>query len=348
MFFPKDARSAGGVRRVAADLLGSPVETARSVVGQGRNSRIYAVTAKGRRFALKVYPESRGGHDRLRAETEALRFMEEAGFRCVPRVIAIDTNHRAAVLTWLEGTAPVAPSAQDVDQAIDFLAAVHAARLETQAGRLGPAGEACLTGEELVRQVHHRLERLLGLNGEPLLHQYLKGSVLPMLPELEARALSWKGASGDSREELPYRCRTLSPSDFGFHNALRDASGRLTFIDFEYFGWDDPVKLVSDVLLHPGHDLDEETRRRLRAELSGLYGNDDPDFVGRLDAYHPMFALRWVLILLNEFLPDRWEQRREAGARDSWEAVKSRQLDRARLLSEQLRVLGGKTGVVGG
>ena len=43
----------------------------------------------------------------------------------------------------------------------------------------------------------------------------------------------------------------LSPSDFGFHNALVDERAGLTFLDFEYAGRDDPAKLVSDFFCQP-------------------------------------------------------------------------------------------------
>ena len=43
-------------------------------------------------------------------------------------------------------------------------------------------------------------------------------------------------------QELLEQYRTLSPSDFGFHNALRTPAGTMVFLDFEYFGWDDPAK----------------------------------------------------------------------------------------------------------
>ena len=42
--------------------------------------------------------------------------------------------------------------------------------------------------------------------------------------------------------------RTLSPSDFGFHNALKRSDGRIVFLDFEYFGWDDPAKMTAEEL----------------------------------------------------------------------------------------------------
>ena len=40
----------------------------------------------------------------------------------------------------------------------------------------------------------------------------------------------------------------------------------LTFVDFEYFGWDDPVKLTADMLLHPGTPVAAELRSRFQID----------------------------------------------------------------------------------
>jgi hypothetical protein len=43
------------------------------------------------------------------------------------------------------------------------------------------------------------------------------------------------------------------------------------------------------------------------------------------------------MILLNEFLPERWTDRVHAGARSDWETAKRRQLDRASEWVQSLR-----------
>ncbi len=129
--------------------------------------------------------------------------------------------------------------------------------------------------------------------------------------------------------------QTLCPSDFGFHNALRRPSGQLVFIDFDYFGWDDPVKLTADFILHPGMRLAETLKRRFAAAAIAVYC-DDPAFRTRLALLYPLFALRWCLILLNEFLPERWANRINAGGQPDWEMAKQRQLDRAREWAQSL------------
>jgi len=125
------------------------------------------------------------------------------------------------------------------------------------------------------------------------------------------------------------------PADFGFHNSLRQGDGSLAYIDFEYFGWDDPVKLTADILLHPGVPLSSAQQRRFREAAERLYG-EDASFAVRLEALLPLFCLRWILILLNEFLPERWQRRVLAGARESWAEAKARQLAKARDLFARL------------
>ena len=91
----------------------------------------------------------------------------------------------------------------------------------------------------------------------------------------------------------------LSPSDFGFHNALTGPAG-LGFLDFEYAGRDDPAKLVSDFFCQPEIPVPMRYHAGFIARLAqGLR----LDAAGRarcrilLDAYR----IKWTCIILNEF-----------------------------------------------
>ena len=59
--------------------------------------------------------------------------------------------------------------------------------------------------------------------------------------EVEATAT----ASGWLNKSLDKEQYCISPSDFGFHNALLKSNGDIKFIDFEYAGFDDPAKITS-------------------------------------------------------------------------------------------------------
>ena len=316
---------------LARDLLGGAIDAV-APIRHGRNSRVFRVTAGRGIYALKRYPApGEDLRDRLGTEVEALRLMERCGVGRVARVIAADPARRAVLLSWLDGTPVAAITDPDVDAAADFLGRLHALRRDP-AGRTyaRPASEACLSGREAETQIRRRLAALRALDGEPELARFLDGEYAPALDALMAGAMRTMAAAGlDFDTPLPQELQTLAPSDFGFHNALRRHDGTLVFVDFEYFGWDDPVKLVADVLHHPGLRLPPQQRARFRAAALAIYGADDPGFAARLAALEPLFGLRWVLILLNEFLPERWRARVAAGETEPWPHAKARQLARA-------------------
>ena len=315
---------------IASALLGTPIDAVEKVRSAGRNSRIHRVRRGDESFALKSYPSrSLDTRDRLRIELGALQLIADHGIRSVPRVVAADKKRGYTLLEWIDGDPVGEVSAGDIDEAVEFLAAVHALR-RAPAARWQPlAAEACLSAAEIVAQIERRLARLSSVAaGEPELAALLR-PVRPLFAEICAWAEEEYCRRGFAFERpLPEDARTLCPSDFGFHNALRHR-GRLAFVDFDYFGWDDPVKLTADFLLHPGMRLSEEHKRRFAAAMSEVYGAD-PDFSERLRLLYPLFGLRWCMILLNEFLPERWAHRLHAGAAAAdWAAAKARQLDRA-------------------
>jgi hypothetical protein len=320
---------------VAARLAGAPVE-AIDRVGGGRNSRVFKVETQNGSFALKQYPSpGEDRRDRLGVEAAALTWFEAQGFDVVPRLVAIDRDRNAALLTWIDGALVREVGPADIDQAADFLDRLHRLRGKSSIPATQRDTEACLSGAEVERQIRARVERLSQLPAEPELDQFIAGELAPVINELIGAARAATASKRSFEAELDQRNRSLVPSDFGFHNALRDGRGRLAFIDFEYFGWDDPVKLTADMLLHPGTPLAPDLRARFRNAAERLYA-DDADFAARLAAFLPLFGLRWVLILLNEFHPERWRNRVLAGATYDWDEAKQRQLAAARRMLQDL------------
>jgi hypothetical protein len=120
--------------------------------------------------------------------------------------------------------------------------------------------------------------------------------------------------------------RVLSPSDFGFHNALKDEAGKLWFFDFEYAGWDDPAKLLCDFFCQPQVPVSIEHADRFLETLQMAVG--DEDLPARYKMLLPLHAAKWACILLNEFLKPDAERRRFAGLQDRRVA----QLEKARAM----------------
>jgi len=96
--------------------------------------------------------------------------------------------------------------------------------------------------------------------------------------------------------------RCVSPSDFGFHNAIRTPQG-IKFFDFEFAGWDDPVKAVADFDLQPRVPMGSRTR-----VLSEALPQWNKGLAERYDVLFPILKLKWACIILSLLNPDRYAQ----------------------------------------
>jgi len=96
--------------------------------------------------------------------------------------------------------------------------------------------------------------------------------------------------------------RLISPSDFGFHNALKADDGRISFVDFEYAGWDTAGKLVGDAFNQVKVPLPMSAYAGFRDRIAALFARPR-DVARACDALLPVYGIKWVTILLNEFLP---------------------------------------------
>jgi hypothetical protein len=302
--------------------------------GGGKNNRVYKIRTARATYAMKCYGSAElDGRDRLGHEFDGLHFLKASGIgSALPAALAVDRGARCALYEWIDGVAVAHRDGDEIGEVLAFLTALHGVRGARGAETMPPATEAVLRLADLADQITLRLERLSPIaRSEPELETFLRDE---LGPETERRLAQLSGF--DVRSPLTPGYRTLSPSDFGFHNALRRADGSIAFIDFEYFGWDDPVKLVADFLWHPAMQLSEAERRRFRRGAEELY-RADPAFTARLQLCYPLYGIRWTLIILNEFLPELWERRGFAGGGGDWAAAKREQLRKARANLAALR-----------
>ena len=130
--------------------------------------------------------------------------------------------------------------------------------------------------------------------------------------------------------------RRLSPSDFGFHNALVGPDGRLVFLDFEYAGWDDPAKLIADFFCQPAVPAPLGECDRFVRTIGGEL-HDDGACARRLAVLWPVYQIKWVCIILNEFLPIGGARRRFARSGAEAAERKTMQLHKARHRLDALR-----------
>jgi hypothetical protein len=312
------------------------VNKAEIQTGRG-NSRVYKLTtSSSKNYILKVYPDLQSDkRPRLQTEYAACQELSNRAYP-VAKAIAFQEQLGWGIYEWVDGASIEKPNQAFLLSAAKF---VQRLALDSKANhafaQMESASEACLSGLEITKQIEKRLIKLKAV-GEPVLNAYIVNEFTPIF---ETAVDFSKTISGKSfNQQLHRSLQIASPSDFGSHNALVLACGSIIFIDFEYFGWDDPVKLVCDFYWHPGMNLSPQLRQQWLGSARAIFQND-VEFSKRLTAYLPLFGLRWCLIILNEFLKSEMSRRLHANPiqADAQSEICSQQLNKAKALLEEVK-----------
>ena len=324
-------------------LTNRPIEKLKKISGRG-NSRVYKITnSDGTCYALKYYPDQ-ASDKRLRLKTEfnALRLLHYHGITDIPKAIEKDNDLNLGLYEWIDGKIVFKPSVDDLSQAIDFVKGLYTLSQKIDENNINIASEGCLSVDELVNQIDNRLLKLEN-NSFQELSTFIETAFKPLWTEVKDKSLFYWSIE-DKENLLPVEKQTLSPSDFGFHNSLKRDDGSLTFLDFDYFGWDDPVKLTADFIWHPAMNLNKNLKDIWQKAMLKLF-NDDKSFEDRLNAAMPLYGLRWALIILNEFLPGFADRQKEAGESKSYDIKKARQiqLEKAHTYCEKVKTMVSQT-----
>ena len=297
------------VSSLASEIDSTSFQEIKWIGGRG-NSGIYKVKTNCNRVAaLKIYVQE-SKHNRLRSEYEGLRLLNDFGLTNIPRPIGSDRSLGVGLYDWIEGELVDSPTSGDIDQALFLVEQLYDVRLSNTWNLFQKASAATLSGQALEEQIGYRFKSLVTYgSGSSELLDYLHNELKPIIDEIvEWGRVSWP-LKQQYREELPLKSRTLSPSDFGFHNALRNETGKVIFIDWEYFGWDDPAKMTADFLLHPGMNLSDKMKSKWLLGAVRIFGYE---IMPRLRVMWPYLTLCWCLILLNEYRSDIWARRAAA------------------------------------
>jgi len=275
----------------------------------GKNNRVFEVAlADGSHCILKSYfSDPRDVRDRLGAEWAFLSYAWARGVRTVPEPLASDCAKRLGLYARLPGQKllPGRVQACHVEAALDFVLAVNAPPHDA-ARSLPQASEACFSIAAHIATVDRRVAQLGTLDPEaplkPEVERFVGGSLTPAWNRTRGRVEATAARLGlPLARDLDPADVIVSPSDFGFHNALADGSV-LGFLDFEYAGRDDPAKLVCDFFCQPEVPVPQGYfPRAVERIMSGLAlpALHRERFAMLLDLYR----IKWTCIILNHFLP---------------------------------------------
>lgn len=269
----------------------------------GVNSRVILVsTITGLKFVIKHYP-ARDGHNRLNNEVTALKFLKKINFTQRPDLIHSNKDLKLIIISYIEGEKVSKVTPNILSEFINFQKLLNNSKSHPFACKIGLATDACLSLKDLIDQVEHRFKQL----DNTIMKDISIKTKIDMLYNIflnEKNVLPKKlielNISYDHKIEKKYR--TLIVSDFGIHNLIKNKY--FYFIDFEYFGWDNPLTLISNFVLHPSMSFSVKKKSVIILKMFELF-EDIPDIKSKYKIYNNFFVLRWCCIILGILSPQK-------------------------------------------
>ena len=269
---------------------------------QGFNSGVYLVERAGEQWVLKLYGAKRIVTDPLRMQREVAmyRHVDQVGIECTPKLVAYDEGIQASLLSFAEGKTTLDQGAGDFwhTVAIDFLAALQTGTSATTLVGLLQGADSCQSVPDHLINVDRRIEGvdeyIFSAAGE-----FHHDQIVPTWHAVR----EWVSTHLVNKGRPTLVSQMVSPGDLGPHNSVVNQAGEIVFLDFEYGGWDDPVKFLCDLEFQPSNTFNETQIARWVQEVHSY--RYETTFYERYRCMRPVHAVKWASIALNPFRDGR-------------------------------------------
>ncbi len=276
---------------------------------KGRNSRVWKIFSNRVPLVVKEYGSSEDSILRLQREFSFLEYLEDIGIKNVPVPVTFNLENRIGIYSYLEGDELDVIEDSHIIQCAEFIHQINDKQNLKKAKGLNNASEAFFCITDHIDCVESRLKTLSLIKKESNIHKsaisFINEHLLPEFQNVRSIILNTFDAES-LQAKLSYEDRIISPSDFGFHNILVSSKG-LSFLDFEYSGWDDCAKTINDFWCQPERPISSSQHGIFLNELTSFFQIENLE--QRALTLKSLYKLKWCCILLNEFKKEVYDRR---------------------------------------
>lgn len=285
-------------------------------INAGTNNKLFCLTSANNKLLLKIYT-THDDRQRLTREFQACTFLHSRNITQVPKAYLKDEAHNYAVYSFETGITKTAAelSRSDLDAMVSFTVSLQAIPPENVSEKFLPAVMVCFSLQDYVENIDARLQKVkkhVREEGWPT----LVTRTIPQDYEETIHVLVENVLKEYRKDEIHRQIkdsdRRLSPVDFGPHNALFKENGEITYVDLEYFGWDDPNRWIGDFLNHDqlaGLSDEKKTYVLQQYKKASTLPKESLD---RLDVVIKLIAIEWLTIYLLSMTREKLEIRKFA------------------------------------
>lgn len=263
---------------------------------------------------LKHFPFKKTYPDRFSAECDLLTLANRLSPKNAPKLFKQDKSNRIMILEFINGepyNQKNLPTMKDIEGAVEFYKKINSDINMSRKTIRHFASDYFPSTFEHMNHVDQRIKNL----SDYQINDSLKNEVQYCLDLLEKhwrelKTFIFKEYSASTiSKKISMEDLQISPSDFGFHNALRTNTGPV-FFDFEFSGWDDPAKTIIDFFLQPSVPVSNIYFDRVREGFTLQSSNDK--IMDRIACLHLVLRTKWLCIILNVLNKNRRKEMEHA------------------------------------
>jgi len=310
---------------------------------KGGNNKTWKIKCSEHEYVLKEYfRHANDQRNRLEADFQFTSYAYGLTPESVPRPLVSDKALGMALYDFVEGKEFSVGSIgeNEIKAAASFFKAINPPSRHQIAQHIQNASEASFSVDAHLKSITDRLKNLS--------EAIYKNSALKVEQDFMADLmLYWKQLCSqvvrdcaelriDMMQVLLPLQRCLSPSDFGFHNALKLDDDGICFLDFEYSGWDDPAKMIGDFFAQ----LAVPVPQQYFEQFCNLSLTDFIDIelqLKRAKILRFVYQIKWCCIAMNVFLPVHLERRLFANPKLSKQSIQDEQFYKAQQIFQLLK-----------
>lgn len=313
--------------RMDKDLLNTLEETLQKILifnlenytaipGGSSNKLFRLESTNGQQLLLKIYHNDT--RQRLTREFSAIQFLNKQEFKQIPKAYLKNDQYNFGVYSYEQGgnKSDKDISVNDIKLVAEFIASIHMMKKSAITTTFLPAYMACLSLQDYVNNCLFRLDKYVEHVHSDDIHEKVQQFHQKTHAEQAIRELLNNTLKNFTEEQvnqpLSDEEQRLSPVDCGPHNMLFKDNGDIVFLDFEFFGWDDPMREIADFMNHDQTKNISQEKKKIFLETYLNRTEVTEDFVRRLEVVIRLVAIEWLTIHLYVMTPERIKNRQFA------------------------------------
>jgi len=265
-------------------------------IKEGRNSNVFRFKANNRDLVLKIYKFK--SKNRIKRESLFYKFLTENKSKQSLIPINFSINNNMAVFPYIDGFKIKKIKNAHIKEATNFINYINKNKVLEN---LPLAIDGIKNRKIHLSLCEKNINKIKKIKTIPSIKKdfliFLEKKLIPKYKEIKEvfNSLNKKYLP---KMNLTKNQMIISPSDFGFHNAIKN-NKKLFFIDFEYAGFDDPIKLICDFYCQPDQSLTVKQKEIFIRKLI-LKGYKLNQLKSYIKIYLPFHIIKWCCIMLKE------------------------------------------------